>query len=155
MTRSTKLVAAENRVKAIDLRKSGLTLEAISIEIGVSVTMVHKYLSKALQELAKLNLNETIEYRTLQLNRLESLLTPVYQAALEGDLQAMDRAVKIVNSLTDLMGCKVQSNLAVVTPNEEQYRSDPYLHLKISEEEIEARIDELHKKMGMEVIYTK
>jgi predicted transcriptional regulator len=148
MTRSTKLIAAENRLQAMELRKSGLTLEAISYELGVSTTMVHKYLTKALAELAGRNMDEAEEFRALQVSRLEGLLVPAYTAALEGDLNAVEKARKVIDSLSDLMGCKAPQKVAQATIN----LSESYNHLEMTEEEIDQRLAELEVKLARPAI---
>ncbi|MEP1446269.1 MAG: hypothetical protein ABJK37_09195 [Paraglaciecola sp.] len=149
MTRSTKLVAAVNRLQAIELRKSGLTLEAISYELGVSTTMVHKYLTKALTDLSARHINETEEYRALQVSRLEGLLVPAYTAALGGDLNAVEKARKVIDSLSDLMGCKAPQKLAASTPDGDSFHNPVN---ELTPEERRARIRELQKKLGYTVV---
>ena len=143
MTRRTKIKASENRLKAIELRLLGYTLKDIALALNVSVTMAHKYIVKALNELAEQCAEETRTYRALQVARLEGLLVPAYIAAKDGDINAIEKARKIIDSLSVLMGCNAPSKIAPTTPD----GKDPYEpYRNMTSEEIDARIQELQKK---------
>lgn len=98
-----RLSAAENRLKAVQFRRQGMTLEQIGIELGVSTSMVYKYIHSALIELADKQYEETQDYRALQMYRLEGLLNISWDQAQRGDLAAVDKAIKIIDQLSKLM----------------------------------------------------
>ncbi|MDM7860556.1 helix-turn-helix domain-containing protein [Alteromonas sp. ASW11-36] len=107
-----RLSAAENRLKAVQFRRQGMTLEQIGIELGVSTSMVYKYIHSALIELAEKQYEETQDYRALQMYRLEGLLNISWDQAQRGDLAAVDKAIKIIDQLSKLMNLYAPMKIA-------------------------------------------
>ena len=102
-TSSQRLKATKNRTEAVKLRSTGMTLEQIGNELGVSTSMAFKYIQTALEDLALKQFEETQEYRALQMLRLEGLLSIAWKYAEQGDLNAIDKAIKITDQLSKLM----------------------------------------------------
>jgi predicted transcriptional regulator len=142
MTRSTKLVAAENRLQAIELRKSGLTLKAISYELGVSTTMVHKYINTELRDLAEETKSTVIEMRQLELERLDIMMMGLWEQSESGDVAAIDRVLKIMERRAKLLGLDSPQKIAPTSLDGLR----PFNHMDLSEEEIGKRLDELEAK---------
>jgi hypothetical protein len=102
-TRANKLTAAEKRIKAVQLRQQGMTLEQISNQLSINTTIASKYLREALEELADEQYTDTEDYRTLQMLRLEGLLSLVWEKAAGGDLNAVDKARQLIDQMSRLM----------------------------------------------------
>jgi orotate phosphoribosyltransferase-like protein len=117
--RANKLTAAEKRIKAVQLRQQGMTLEQISNQLSMSVTITSKYLREALDELADEQYTDTEDYRTLQMLRLEGLLSLVWEKVAGGDLNAVDKARQLIDQMSRLM------NLYAPTKFAQTEASDP------------------------------
>jgi orotate phosphoribosyltransferase-like protein len=110
--RANKLTAAEKRIKAVQLRQQGMTLEQISNQLSMSVTITSKYLREALDELADEQYTDTEDYRTLQMLRLEGLLSLVWEKVAGGDLNAVDKARQLIDQMSILMNLYAPTEFA-------------------------------------------
>jgi len=108
---------AEKTARAIEMRKLGYTFRRIGRELGMAHTTAHKYVHAELQALKEQNQEATSEYRELQIQRLEGLLTQHYPQAMKGHLGSTEKTLKIIQQLTDLMGTAAPKKLA--TTNKE------------------------------------
>jgi len=118
----TRETAADRRVKALDLRKSGAPYRAIAAQLNISEKTAHQDVQRALRTLAELELASADELRTMELLRLDKLTleaarilsaTHPYVAGgrvLHGltddgpKLQAIDRLLRISESRRKLLG---------------------------------------------------
>lgn len=96
--------AADKRVRAMDLRKRGVSFRNIGRALDISGKTAHQYVTDALRTLATELKQETAEHVTLELARYDDLLQAVMPAALAGDLQAVDRAIKLSEARRKLLG---------------------------------------------------
>lgn len=99
-----KIVKAERQQAALELRQSGLSVRAIATRIGVSHTQALKDVQGALDDLAASQRLTTEQYRTLQTERLHSLLLACYPQAITGDLDAIKVAASLADQLSKLHG---------------------------------------------------
>ena len=112
--------AAESRrekaAKALELRKAGFTYDQIATQVGyASRSGAYKAVNSALQEITR----EPAEVlRSLELERLDALTLAVWRKARQGNVQAIDRVVKLMERRSKLTGLdapeahKVEGNLA-------------------------------------------
>ena len=114
--------AAERRVRAIELRKAGLGYRQISEQLGVSVQQAWRDVQKALADLAKMEQDHAREYRQLELERLDALLSPLWLRArgrriqhddgtvedVPPDYAAVDRVMRLMEARRRLLGLDVQ-----------------------------------------------
>jgi hypothetical protein len=95
---------AERAGQALDLRKAGLTFREIGDRMGVTEQRAHKIVT---QELARLNgkRTESAEAVTrLEIERLNALMSAVWEKAKAGDLAAIDRVLAIMLRRARLLG---------------------------------------------------
>jgi hypothetical protein len=111
-TRTNKLTAAEKRIKAVQLRQQGMNLEQISNQLSMNVNITSKYLREALDELADEQYTDTEDYRTLQMLRLEGLLSLVWEKVAGGDLNAVDKARQLIDQMSRLMNLYAPTKFA-------------------------------------------
>lgn len=97
-------IASERRLKAFDLRKRGYSYRAIGKALGVSEAQSHRDIQRVMRQLEKLELEAASQYRQMELERLNDLLKSVYSAALDGDISAVQTALKISESRRKLLG---------------------------------------------------
>jgi hypothetical protein len=92
-TSPRRIAAAERQAKALELRKAGHTLVHIAKILGYAGDAgVRKAIRTALEKTVK---QPADEVRLLIQARNEEMLQVVYPRALEGELEAVDRVVKI------------------------------------------------------------
>ena len=92
----------ELRIKAIELRKSGATYEQIALALGyasrgAAYNAVMAGLMMAISEPAE-------SVREMEAMRLDALLLGLWQKARSGDLQVIDRVLKIMDRRARLLG---------------------------------------------------
>lgn len=97
-----RATAAEKRKQALDLRRAGWAFQDIADEVGyASKGAAHNAVKIAIKEITRESASELIE---LQLSRLDDLLAGLYENARNGDLFAVDRALKIEDQRARLLG---------------------------------------------------
>lgn len=85
--------ADERRAKALELHLAGATYESIANAVGyASKSGAHKAVQEALDDLGKYGPDEATE---TELARLDAMLTGLWPKARRGDVQAIDRVLKI------------------------------------------------------------
>ena len=103
-TSRRRVEAQERRAKALSLRIAGASYQQIAEALGCSVGAAHKYVKTELERLDRIAKERAEELRRLQLERLAELLISVWPKAKRGDLQAIDRALKLMQEISKLTG---------------------------------------------------
>src|SRR5699024_6504628 len=94
--------AAEKRAEALELRALGYSYQAIADEVGyASKGAAHNAVAKGLADIPR---EAAEQARELELGRLDDMQMAAMNAAMAGDLFAIDRVVKIVESRARLLG---------------------------------------------------
>lgn len=106
----------ERRAEALRLRKQGLTYRGIASEMGLSAMSARDLVLKGLNELIEDTKDRADEFRELSRERLDDCLNAIYPQALEGDLHAIDRVIKISQELAKLYGCYKQPEESSAAP---------------------------------------
>jgi len=103
-TAARRIIAAERRLRALELRKQGYSYTEIGKAVGTSAQHAHRMVVKELERIsAKLSENAD-ELRELQLERLRDLLLALWPKAAHGNLQVIDRVLKILQEISKLTG---------------------------------------------------
>lgn len=130
-TSGRHLKTAERRRVAVLRRIGGDTYEQIGELLGVSRQAAYKLVKGALEELKTDTALNAEELRTLELERLEFMRRAIWAGVVKGDVQAVDRALKISKRLSELTGidAPLKSEIAgidkiVVTIKDEQDDGD-------------------------------
>ena len=89
---------------AMPMRIAGASYEMIGQKLGFSRQYAHKLISGHLQQLAAENRDSFTELQELELGRLDRLLLGVWNAAISGDPQSIDRTLKIMERRSKLLG---------------------------------------------------
>ncbi|MCW5664033.1 MAG: hypothetical protein KIT35_09380 [Piscinibacter sp.] len=109
MAASNKTSAAaarslQRQAKAIALRCAGLSYASIATKLGIGRSQAHELVRKGLDDARHQVAAHADELRVLELSRLDGLLAKVYPKAARGDLQAVDRVLKIGERRAKLLG---------------------------------------------------
>jgi hypothetical protein len=106
-----QIAIAERRVKALSLRKAGASYRAIGERLGVSYQTASEDIAFGLKELAAEQRAETAELRALEAVRLDALQAACWQQAMNGNLKAVQTAVRIFERRARLLGLDLQPGL--------------------------------------------
>lgn len=119
-----KVIAAERRVKALELRKLGFTYRRIGEQLGVTEAGAHKMVTKSLRELDEKSAESAIEVRRLELERLDGWTLRVAQEIEKGRaLRAIDRGLRIQARRAKLLGLDAPTKLELGQVTDELVKS--------------------------------
>lgn len=107
-----RLEALERQLQALELRKAGLSYPVIADKLGyASASGAYQAVESAIQKV----LEEPAEkVRKMALSRLDSFMLSIWPKLREGDLTAIDRALKIEERRAKLLGLdKIQVHATV------------------------------------------
>lgn len=104
------------RVRVMRMFNSGMTRTAIADRVGVSAGTVTRDIEHMLREYLAV---PTEQYVARQLSQIEDLRRAVYANALQGDLDAFDRAVRLMDREAKLLGLDAPSRAVVHVSNED------------------------------------
>jgi len=113
------LNALDNQLKALELRKAGVSYQRIAETLGYKDASgawraVKSALKKTLQEPAA-------ELRTLEIERLDAMLSAIWASVKQGQYGAIDRAIKIMERKAKLLGMDAPVKIAPVDPDGNKY----------------------------------
>src|SRR5699024_8410222 len=92
---------AERKKNAVELRLAGASYRDIGNALGCSTVTA---MNDCKEALAEIPMQQADEMRTVELSRLDLLQRAVWGKAIKGDLQAVDRALKIIDRRAKLLG---------------------------------------------------
>ena len=92
---------AERKRNALELRLAGASYRDIAQALEVSPATA---LQDCKEALADIPAQQADEMRTVELSRLDRLQRAVWPRAVKGDLQAVDRAIKIIDRRAKVFG---------------------------------------------------
>lgn len=98
------ITKTERMASALDLRKSGLSIRAISDVLQCSKTQTHRLITEALAELAKHSTQSAEELRELESTRLDALWEKTFEDAKNGNLSAINTCIRISERRSKLYG---------------------------------------------------
>lgn len=98
------ITAAEVEAQAVALRKQGFSFRQIASRMGMSVDGVHSAVVRSLRKLNEQTRLETAELRALEGEKLDTLQAAIWKRAIEGDLPAFDRVLKLMERRAALYG---------------------------------------------------
>ena len=138
-TTSARKTAAEKRAEALELRAMGYNYQAIADEVGYgSRGAAHKAVA---QELRNIPREAAEQARELELGRLDDLQMAAMNGAMAGDLFAIDRVVKIVESRARLLGLYNLPDNS--DPGAEQARQALIGFLQVASEAVAPKVEPL------------
>lgn len=121
---AARLKGQENRVKALELRKSGASYRQIGEALGISMQRAHQLVMDELDRLAQLRLGNVDELRRLELERLEMASIPVVAKLKKGDLKAAMVWIKLSERRCKLLGLDAPMKIASTDPDGKPMRHD-------------------------------
>ena len=138
-TTSARKTAAEKRAEALELRAMGYSYQAIADEVGYgSRGAAHKAVA---QELRNIPREAAEQAREMELGRLDDLQMAAMNGAMSGDLFAIDRVVKIIESRARLLGLYNLPDNS--DPGAEQARQALIGFLQVASEAVAPKVEPL------------
>lgn len=138
-TTSARKTAAEKRAEALELRAMGYNYQAIADEVGYgSRGAAHKAVA---QELRNIPREAAEQAREMELGRLDDLQMAAMNGAMAGDLFAIDRVVKIIESRARLLGLYNLPDNS--DPGAEQARQALIGFLQVASEAVAPKVEPL------------
>lgn len=96
-----RVKSRERMTRALNLRASGATYQAIADDLDITAPSAHALVQKALHEIPA---EAVDELRRVELGRLDQMLLGIWTEATSGNLNAIDRAVKLMERRAKLAG---------------------------------------------------
>lgn len=115
----------QNRREIMAMRRSGLTFDVIAHAKGVTKQRIHQIVKDELVKLSKEMAGETECLRALEIDRLDRLLAGLWKKAQDGDLDAVDRALKISARRSAMLGLDDPTRFAPIRIEHESVDMSP------------------------------
>jgi DNA-binding CsgD family transcriptional regulator len=93
---AARQVKAERNVRLFNLLKSGVPIAEIALQEGLSVRRARELVQEMLE---RREVDPPAGFAQLQIGRLSDAMMVAYAAMMEGNLQALDRVLRIVGEL--------------------------------------------------------
>ena len=112
-----RLKGAENRGRALELRKSGASYRQIGEALGISLQRAHQLIMNELDRLSQLRLGTADELRRLELERLEMIALAIVSQVKKGDIKAGHLWLKTCESRRKLLGLDAPARAEISGPD--------------------------------------
>lgn len=103
-TSKVDIDAAARRLRAIELRRAGLSYRAIAEQLGCDPSAAYRHVAAELEALRGACAEEAKELRELELDRLDLYLRAIMPKVLAGDTKAVTVALGIGKRRAELTG---------------------------------------------------
>ncbi len=100
--KATGKVATQRQ--ALELRRAGHGYQEIADILGVSIGAAHGYVEQAMTDARDQIKADAAEIKAEEISRLDGMLLGLWDFAKEGDVQAIDRVLKIMERRAKLLG---------------------------------------------------
>lgn len=111
----------EQRKKAMQLAIAGVDYQTVAEQCGYATKQAAW---KAVKDMMRQNVQPVAEqYRWMQVIRLDKMLAAIWSSVLNGNLQAIDRALKLEERRSQLLGLDAPVKIAPTEPDGE----NPYV----------------------------
>lgn len=116
-TSPAKITAAERRQQATALRLKGYTYAEIGAQMNIGRAQACKLVTAEMARTAAEAQGTTDALRALELDRLDAAQVAIWARAMNGELDAIDRVLKISARRSALLGLDRPVKVAPTTPN--------------------------------------
>lgn len=117
-TTSRKVTTAERRRQAVNLRMGGKTFEEIGQVLGITKQSAYGLVVTALDHITAETAESAEQLRRLELERLDFMRNAIWGSVIKGDMQAVDRALRIGKRVSELLGLDAPTKTDLTTGGE-------------------------------------
>lgn len=103
-TNAARARKLKHQEQALELRRAGHSFDAIARRIGISKSSAHQLVQSGMADARAQIAASADELRAEELSRLDGMMVRAYAKASKGDLQAIDRVVKMMERKARLLG---------------------------------------------------
>jgi hypothetical protein len=103
-TKAASARSLDRKEEALALRRAGHSYRAIASLLSISKSRAHELVSEGLEDAREQIAAASSALLVEEVSRLDGMLKKVYPAAEGGDLQAVDRVIKIIERRAKLLG---------------------------------------------------
>ena len=104
MTHTTDAQRLDRRLRALQMRQSGMSYRQIAAALGVSATLAHRDIRREMRAVQALVRETATESVAIEIERLDDMFCEAWPAAQQGDLRALSRSLQIVARRARLLG---------------------------------------------------
>ncbi|WP_157556254.1 helix-turn-helix domain-containing protein [Nocardia acidivorans] len=115
--------------QALQLRETGANYRQIAQALDISTSTAHAYVDEAMKELTREPAESLL---ALELSRLDAMLLGIWKKASRGDLQSIDRALKIMERRTKYTGLDQLAALKMAQDGKDLPAVDAWLDAMLS-----------------------
>lgn len=112
-TGARRIDSRELERQAFEMRKAGHSYASISAATGVTRQAAHAAVTRVLKKLSEETNADAEHVRALELDRLDAILAGIWSAAIGGDVDAIDRVLRIMQRRAALEGLDVPREVIV------------------------------------------
>lgn len=116
-TAAVRIKGAENRARAVELRKAGATYEQIGQQLGITRQSAHAHVVEAMRQVAQETSETAADVIQLELARLDQMLTGLWAQARQGVPVAVDRVLRIMERRARLLGLDAEGPVTAAVSN--------------------------------------
>lgn len=126
------LIRAERRLRSFALRKTGATYRQIAEVNKTSVGTAYSDVSSVLEEIREEVREDAKEVLEMDLHRLDAMMVAIWPSASDGNLNAVDRVLKIIQQRHEMLGPPApedmpESGAITITQVYMQFKGQPWL----------------------------
>jgi len=115
-TSAQRILGAEKRLRALELRKCGASFAEIGKALGISTQRAHKIVMEELERLALQRLGTADELRRLESERLDMASIPILTQMKKGIMSAAFAWIRLSESRRKLHGLDAPVKVAPTNP---------------------------------------
>jgi len=111
-TSAAKVRSMERQVKALELRRSGMSYHEIAAALGIGKSQAQRYVQAGLASAREQVAAEASDLRAEEVSRLDGMLRGLWPDARKGHLGAVEKVLKIMERRAKLLGLDAPVRLA-------------------------------------------
>ena len=117
--RTTKeaTLSADRALQAYEMRKQGHTYQQIGDALGITAQGAFMIVNRRLKHINAELAEDVEEMRRLEVERLDRMLVCLDEKILDGDVQAVDKALKVGERRARLLGLDAPQKVAPTDPS--------------------------------------
>ena len=142
--RQKRVQGQENRAKAVEFRRMGMSYSDIGKQLGITKQACHQAVERALDALGENTIKDTTRLRNEELDRLDRRQLAAWPMAMKGSTQHMAQITKMMERRAELNGVNIPQLIAIT----DSQGNDIIDVSKMTDEELDARIRELQAEYG-------